>query len=81
MKNDNPQEKKRFEVSFYHDWCKTCGICMAFCPRNIIRPDESGKPEITDNTSCIGCRFCEMHCPDFAVTVSERIVYGRRADD
>jgi 2-oxoglutarate ferredoxin oxidoreductase subunit delta len=21
---------------------------------------------------CIGCRFCETHCPDFAITVEER---------
>ncbi|MEE9567216.1 MAG: 4Fe-4S binding protein [Desulfobacteria bacterium] len=23
---------------------------------------------------CIGCRFCEIHCPDFAITIVERDV-------
>ncbi|MCI5224519.1 MAG: 2-ketoglutarate oxidoreductase subunit delta [Candidatus Electrothrix sp. AR4] len=81
MSNKKKKKKKYFTVSFYHDWCKICGICMAFCPKKIIRPGQNGKPEIIDKDSCIGCRFCEMHCPDFAITVSERTPYGRRADD
>ncbi|MCW5209220.1 4Fe-4S binding protein [Desulfobulbus sp. US1] len=32
MKN-NTKKKKQFDVSFYYDWCKSCGICMAFCPQ------------------------------------------------
>ena len=29
---------------------------------------------------CIGCRFCEIHCPDFAITVSERQLKRRKGD-
>ena len=65
-------KKKYFDVSFYHDWCKACGICMAFCPQKIIKAGKNGKPERTDADKCVGCRFCEMHCPDFAITVSDR---------
>ena len=63
------KSKKSFTVSFYHDWCKQCGLCMAFCPQKIIKADKLGKPEILDEKRCTGCRFCEMHCPDFAITV------------
>ena len=72
--------KKHFNVSFYHDWCKACEICMAFCPQQIITADKAGKPEIADPDKCIGCRFCEIHCPDFAITVSERKPKRRKND-
>ncbi len=72
--------RKHFDVAFYHDWCKACGICMAFCPKSIILADKNGKPEVREPDQCIGCRFCEMHCPDFAITVSDRRP-KRRKDD
>ncbi len=72
--------KKHFDIAFYHDWCKACGICMAFCPKKIIHADRAGKPMVEEPDQCIGCRFCEIHCPDFAITVSERRP-KRRKDD
>jgi 2-oxoglutarate ferredoxin oxidoreductase subunit delta len=74
------KEKKKFDVSFYHAWCKACGICMAFCPQKIIKADKNGKPEITAMDKCVGCRFCEIHCPDFAITVSDRKPKRRQND-
>ncbi len=74
------KEKKKFDVSFYHDWCKACGICMAFCPQKIIQADKNGKPFITEKDKCVGCRFCEIHCPDFAITVSDRKPKRRQND-
>jgi len=74
------RKKTLYDVSFYHDWCKSCGICMAFCPKQIIGADERGRPVMEDADRCVGCRFCELHCPDFAITVSERRP-KRRKDD
>ncbi len=76
----NVPSRKHFDVAFYHDWCKACGICMAFCPKKIIHADRGGKPMVEEPDKCIGCRFCEMHCPDFAITVNERRP-KRRKDD
>ncbi len=63
--------KKRFQPFIIRAWCKNCGICAAFCPKQVLRCDDTGahvdKPE-----ECIGCRFCEMHCPDLAISVQER---------
>jgi 2-oxoglutarate ferredoxin oxidoreductase subunit delta len=28
--------------------------------------------EVVEPDSCIGCRDCELHCPDFAIFVTER---------
>jgi 2-oxoglutarate ferredoxin oxidoreductase subunit delta len=74
-------EAKKFDVSFFHSWCKQCGLCMAFCPRKIIKGDKTGRPEITDQDRCSGCRFCEIHCPDFAITVKERCPRRRKTDE
>ncbi|HHB76856.1 MAG TPA: 2-ketoglutarate oxidoreductase subunit delta [Desulfobulbus sp.] len=74
------KKKKQYDVSFYHDWCKACGICMAFCPQKIIQADKNGKPFISEMDKCVGCRFCEIHCPDFAITVSDR-KRNRRQND
>jgi len=65
------QPKKRSQPFIIRAWCKNCGICAAFCPKGVLRCDDTGanveKPE-----QCTGCRFCEMHCPDLAVSVQER---------
>ena len=65
------KRKKRYRPFIIRAWCKNCGICAAFCPKQVLRCDDTGahvdKPE-----ECIGCRFCEMHCPDLAISVQER---------
>ena len=33
-----------FEIDIFRDWCKSCGICAAFCPRQCIGLDENGRP-------------------------------------
>jgi 2-oxoglutarate ferredoxin oxidoreductase subunit delta len=75
------KKKKFYDVSFFHAWCKTCGLCVAFCPKKIITADKTGKPEILDTDKCNGCRFCEIHCPDFAITVEERMPRRRKTDE
>lgn len=73
-------KKKHYDVFFYRDWCKACGICVAFCPQKIISADATGKPSMLDSDKCVGCRFCEIHCPDFAITVVERSPKRRKTD-
>jgi len=59
-------------VSFFPDWCKRCGNCVAFCPRKTLETDERGYPYAARPESCISCHLCEKLCPDFAITVGER---------
>ena len=61
-----------FTQIIYRDWCKACGICISFCPKKVFGRDEGGKPVIERPDDCIGCRFCEFHCPDFAINIDER---------
>ena len=79
--NTGQKTKPLYTVIFFYEWCKSCGICSALCPQKIILQDETGKPYIDDMDNCIGCRFCEAHCPDFAITVKDRYPDRRRKND
>ena len=67
-----PTQRKRFEIDIFRDWCKSCGICAAFCPRECIRLNDEGAPAFIDSDKCTGCGWCEVHCPDFAISVHEK---------
>jgi 2-oxoglutarate ferredoxin oxidoreductase subunit delta len=60
-----------YEIDIFRDWCKSCGICAAFCPRKCLSLDAEGNPVIARPEACTGCRWCELHCPDFAICVRE----------
>ena len=47
--------------------CKGCGICIEFCPREVLEADEQGKPNVVAIERCTACRLCELRCPDFAI--------------
>jgi 2-oxoglutarate ferredoxin oxidoreductase subunit delta len=64
--------KKAYDIDIFMGWCKSCGICAAFCPRNCIKRDEDGAPVVEDSSRCTGCGWCEVHCPDFAISVRPR---------
>jgi 2-oxoglutarate ferredoxin oxidoreductase subunit delta len=63
--------RKSYQIDIFLDWCKSCGICAAFCPKQCIRVDEEGGPVVESSERCTGCRWCELHCPDFAISVRE----------
>ena len=67
--------KKQYDIVILQAWCKSCGICVAFCPKKVIGTDEMGNPVVEHPEDCSGCRFCELHCPDFAIAVKERERY------
>ena len=64
-------------VHIEKDACKGCGICIAVCPKDILRFSEElnqrgvNFPEIIDEDKCILCENCMIYCPDFAVVVKK----------
>ncbi len=68
-----PGPRKEFEHDIYRAWCKQCGLCAAFCPKGVIELDDTGAPVIAHPERCTGCGWCELHCPDFAISVRERL--------
>ena len=79
-KKPSKKVKKLYDQTIFQGWCKACGICSAFCPKEVIGRDDTGAPVIERPDACIGCRFCEFHCPDFAITILERDGEGKRND-
>ncbi|MBR6342508.1 MAG: 4Fe-4S binding protein [Selenomonadaceae bacterium] len=53
--------------------CKDCGICVAFCPKQVLGLDELGKVKIVNAEACIACGQCELRCPDYAIFMDKAV--------
>lgn len=71
---------KKFEVTIDEDQCKGCLICVHVCDKRgskVLKESDKKtalggvKPKVVGE--CIGCRWCERYCPDFALNVEEII--------
>ena len=57
------------------DWCKGCNICIDRCPVDALEEsDRLNKrgirpPKLKEKNECNYCRYCELICPDLAITV------------
>ena len=66
------KKKETPKIDIFKAWCKACGICVAFCPTSALAKDEAGNPYVKDIEKCINCGWCEIRCPDFAITVEKK---------
>ena len=62
-------KKKLRELAINRDWCKCCGICVAFCPKKVLELDSMEKATAARPEDCICCGLCELRCPDLAIEV------------
>jgi 2-oxoglutarate ferredoxin oxidoreductase subunit delta len=63
------RSQPRGRVIVFSKWCKQCGLCVAFCPRHVLGQAEDGSVVVVNPDECTACSWCELHCPDFAITV------------
>ena len=59
---------KSSPVIIYYNWCKKCGICVAFCPTGCLGRKADGSPYVLAPEKCTHCETCDLLCPDFAIT-------------
>ncbi len=64
-----PRRARRGQVKVFGNWCKGCGLCIAFCPRNVFVAGADGHPLVVYPERCTACMWCVEHCPDFAISV------------
>lgn len=62
---------RRGRVTLFPNWCKGCDLCVEFCPTGVLAHSSDGRVIIAHPEKCTACRWCELHCPDFAVFVTE----------
>jgi 2-oxoglutarate ferredoxin oxidoreductase subunit delta len=48
-------------------WCKRCGMCKEFCPKEVFELDKDGYPVPKHIGHCVDCGLCVIQCPDYAI--------------
>ena len=51
-------------------WCKGCGICVAFCPKNALELVDE-KVRLRQDNECVLCGQYELRCPDYAIWLED----------
>ena len=64
------RRKSEVKLVINTEWCKGCGICVAFCPKQVLELNCKEKAEAARIENCIACRMCERRCPDLAIEIS-----------
>ena len=64
-----PKRHKAMEINY--DWCKGCGICIAFCPEDCFDISSLSQPLPTRLEVCTACLICVQRCPDYAIVIDE----------
>lgn len=63
------------EVFIIPERCKECGICIRFCPCQVLEVSAQTNskgyhyPDIAagKQSDCVHCEFCTLVCPEFAI--------------
>ncbi len=67
--------KKRFEVLINGEHCKACGVCLEFCPQDVLGVSEQRNKagfypvEVKKPEECTGCGHCALMCPDACIEI------------
>ena len=65
------RKSPRGQVTVFANWCKGCGICVAFCPTDVLALDHDVHPVVVYPERCTACHWCDTHCPDLAIIVKK----------
>ncbi len=68
-------KKKKGKIEIDQEFCKGCGICIHFCPKDSISPADSLNSSgympaaFNDNGKCTGCAICALVCAEASIEV------------
>ncbi|TYZ29758.1 4Fe-4S dicluster domain-containing protein [Selenomonas caprae] len=51
--------------------CVHCGICVNYCPRDVLAKDDNGVPYMKHRDDCWYCDVCSFVCPKNALVLKE----------
>lgn len=69
----------RGQVYLIPERCKECGICIHFCPQQVLQVSLQSNskgyhyPQLVSANGrfCVHCQFCSLVCPEFAIFTQE----------
>ena len=64
------KKKGLASITLNEKWCKSCGICVEFCPQGVLSEGKLARPEVIKVEKCNICRLCELRCPEMAIIVT-----------
>ncbi|TAL16596.1 ferredoxin family protein [bacterium] len=65
------------KVTIREDRCKSCGLCIEFCPKNCLaftdRFNAQGYRPVSwvNEEECTACAICARMCPDVVIEVKK----------
>ena len=71
VKGKPRRKPPRGSVTVFPNWCKGCHLCIEFCPVGVLEEGPNGRVIVAHPEKCTACRWCELHCPDFAIFVTD----------
>ncbi len=63
------------KVKIDAELCKSCGLCVEFCPRNALEVSDETNARgyhpvvLRDEEACTGCGICALVCPSVCIEV------------
>jgi 2-oxoglutarate ferredoxin oxidoreductase subunit delta len=70
-KKTSMEKKEKPFIWVNRRWCKQCGMCKAFCPKEVFEIDKDGYPYPKHIKHCVNCGLCTIQCPDYAIVDDE----------
>lgn len=58
-----------YRITHNPDACLKCGLCVDFCPTEMLGIGEDGYPCVLNIEDCVGCQTCSGNCPTRSLSV------------